>query len=120
VFPTALTTTRIRFPRAYSRATDAMARLILFGLDKLEPPNLTISRRRRWWEEDARQRDEEGGESWSVKIWFLCLVVEDGLDAALMPVKMTTHRLHTNYAAIFSGSSFLGLRNAVPGPDIDS
>jgi len=25
----------------------------------------------------------------------LCLVVEDGLDTALMPVKMTTHRLHT-------------------------
>ena len=95
VLPTALATTTTRFPRAYSRATDATARPILFGLDKLEPPNLTISRRRRWWEEDGRRRDEEGRESWSARIWCLCLVVEDGLDAALMPVKMTTHRLHT-------------------------
>ena len=102
VFPTALTTTRIRFPRAYSRATDATARLILFGLDKLEPPNLTIRSRSRWWKEEAWRRDGEIGESLSVRIWCLCLVVEDGLDAALMPVKMTTHRLHTSNVTRFS------------------
>ena len=39
-------------------------------------------------------------------MWFLCLVVEDGLDAALMPVKMTTHRLHTSYAITFSKCLF--------------
>jgi len=95
----ALTTTTTRFPRAYSSDTDATARLILFGFDKLNPPNLTISRRRRWRKEEARRRGEEGAESWSARIWCLCLVVEDGLDAALMPVKMTTHRLHTSYAS---------------------
>ena len=31
----------------------------------------------------------------------MCLVVEDGLDTALMPVKMTTHRLHTRDATMF-------------------
>jgi len=36
----------------------------------------------------------------------LCLVVEDGLDAALMPVKMTTHRPHTNYAGKLSNLPF--------------
>src|SRR5437870_1439 len=101
VFPTALTTTTTRFPRAYSLATETTARLILLGFDKLDPPNLTISRRRRWWKEEAWRREEEGGESLSVRFWCLCLVVEDDLNAALMPVKMTTHRLHTNYATIF-------------------
>src|SRR5437879_3761945 len=95
----ALTTTTTPFPRASSFATKATARLILFGFDKLDPPNLTISRRRRLRKEEARRREEGGGESWSVRIWCLCLVVEDGLDAALMPVKMTTHRLHTSYAS---------------------
>src|SRR2546425_6834268 len=102
VFPMALTTTTTRFPRAYSFAIQATARLILFGLDKLEPPNLTISRRRRWRKEDARRRGEERAESLSVRFWCLCLVVDDGLDAALMPVKMTTHRLHTNNVTRFS------------------
>src|SRR5207245_582432 len=83
VFPMALTTTTTRFPRAYSSDTDATARLILFGFDKLNPPNLTTSRRRRWWEEDGRQRDEEGGESWSVRIWCLGRDVEAGVGAAL-------------------------------------
>src|SRR2546428_5021554 len=46
VLPTALTTTTTRFLRAYSSATDSAARLILLGLDKLDPPNLTISKRR--------------------------------------------------------------------------
>ncbi len=32
----------------------------------------------------------------------MCLVAEDGVDAALMPVKMTTHRLHTSYATVLS------------------
>jgi hypothetical protein len=43
----------------------------------------------------------------------LCLVVEDGLDAALMPVKMTTHRLHTSYVTTFLQCVYLGLRNGV-------
>ena len=114
VFPTALTTTTTRLPREYSRATDATARPILFGFDKLDPPNLTISRRRRRPKERLPWRTEERGDSWTVRIWFLCLVAEDGLDAALMPVKMTTHRLHTSNAALFTDSSFLGLRNALP------
>jgi hypothetical protein len=100
VLPTALTTTTTRFPRAYSRATDATARLILFGFDKLDPPNLTISKRCRCLKKPLRLRGEERGESRKVKIWFLCLIAEDGLDAALMPVKMTTHRLHTRDATM--------------------
>ena len=31
----------------------------------------------------------------------MCLVVEDGLDQALMPVKMTTHQPHTGYVTGF-------------------
>jgi len=53
----------------------------------------------------------EGKESSSLGICCLCLVVEDGLEAALMPVKMTTHQPHTGYVTEFSISSFLGLRN---------
>src|SRR6266571_8623697 len=94
-------TTTTRFPRAYSSATDSTARLILLGLDKLDPPNLTISKRWRSRKERVRWRRGERGEPWGVEIWFLCLIAEDGLDAALMPVKMTTHRLHTDYATTF-------------------
>jgi hypothetical protein len=50
--------------------------------------------------------EPEGEESSSVRICCLCLVVEDGLDAALMPVKMTTHRLHTSYGVTFSKCLF--------------
>ncbi len=50
--------------------------------------------------------NRERGEAWSWRIWFLCLVVEDGLDTAPMPVKMTTHRLHTSYGVTFSKCLF--------------
>jgi hypothetical protein len=47
VLPTALTTTTILFPLEYSRATDSAARPIFFPLERLDPPNFTIRRRRR-------------------------------------------------------------------------
>src|SRR3989442_6911699 len=80
VLPTALTTTTTRFLRAYSSATDSAARLILLGLDKLDPPNLTISNRR--GSRKVRGRWGEGGrrEAGSCKIWFLCLVIDGHID----------------------------------------
>jgi hypothetical protein len=47
VLPTALTTTTSLFPLEYSLATESAARLIFFPLDRLDPPNLAIIRRRR-------------------------------------------------------------------------
>jgi len=64
----------------------------------LDPLKLKTRKKPERLKVPLRVREEEWDETWSVKIWCLCLVVEDGLDTALMPVKMTTHRLHTRYA----------------------
>src|SRR5467141_2506104 len=47
VLPTALTTATSLFPFEYSLATDPAARLIFFPLDRLDPPNFAMIRRRR-------------------------------------------------------------------------
>ena len=91
-----------RSPRSNTSGTDADLSLISFAWDELDLPNLKTRKQRERLKVHLRVGEKEWGESWSVKIWCLCLVVEDGLDAALMPVKMTTHRPHTSYAAIIT------------------
>jgi len=94
-----------RSPRSNTSGTDADLSLISFAWDELDLPNLKTRKQRERLKVHLRVGEKEWGESWSVKIWCLCLVVEDGLDAALMPVKMTTHRLHTSYVTTFSNVS---------------
>jgi hypothetical protein len=84
---------------------DSDARLILVEFDRLEPPNLTTSRRPlrtflcpgcggECLPGDAEEIAEEfsTGESF----WLSVRPVENGLDTGVMPVKMTTHLVHSH------------------------
>jgi len=102
----ARTTTIAQSLRSNTSGSDADLSLILFAQDELDPLNLKTRKKPERLKVPLRVREEEWDETWSVKIWCLCLVVEDGLDAALMPVKMTTHRPHTNYAGKLSNLPF--------------